>query len=65
MVDETKTYQVSGQPELTSRVLKVAEDIVADIERRLQRLEDSESRPFAPLVTELRNEIAAVERETC
>ena len=37
---------------------------VADIERRLQRLGDRESGPFRPLVAELRDELAAVRRET-
>ncbi len=64
LVDEAKDYRASGQPEFSSRILQVAEDTVADIERRLQRLGDSESGPFDSLVTELRNEIAAVERET-
>lgn len=64
LVDEAKAYHASGQPEFSSRTIQVAEDIVADIEHRLQRLGDSESWPFGPLVTELRNEIAEVERET-
>jgi hypothetical protein len=64
LVDEAKAYRASGQPEFSSRVLQVAEDTVADIERRLQQLGNPESGPFHPLVTELRNEIAAVGRET-
>lgn len=64
LVDEAKAYRASGQPEFSWRALRDAEDIVADIERRLQRLGDSESGPFHPLVTELRNEIAALERDT-
>jgi len=63
LVDEAKAYRATGQPKSSCRVLHDAEDIVADIERRLQRLGDPESAPFHPLVTELRNEIAAVERE--
>ena len=63
LVDEARSYRASGQPELSSRVLQNAEDILADIERRLQRLGDSESAPFRLLVTALRNEIAGVERE--
>jgi hypothetical protein len=64
LVDEAKAYLASGQPEFSSRALQDAEDAVADLERRLERLGDSESGPFHPLVTELRNEIAALERET-
>ena len=64
LVDEAKAFRASGQPEFSSRALQDAEDIISDIEHRLQRLGDSESGPFLPLVTELRNEIAAVERET-
>jgi len=63
LVDEAKAYHASGQPEFSARALQDAEDVVADIERRLERLGDSESGPFHPLVTELRNEIAALERE--
>ena len=59
LVDEAKAYRASGQPELSSRALHDAEDIVTDIEQRLQRLGESESVPFHLLVNELRNEIAA------
>lgn len=62
LVDEAKTYRDSAQLEFSSRALHDAEDILSDIERRLQRLGDSASEPFHLLVTELRNEIAAVER---
>ena len=64
LVDEAKAYHASGQPEFSARALQDAEDVVADIERRLERLGDSESGPFHPLVIELRKEIAALERET-
>ena len=60
LVDEAKTYLASGQPELMSRVLQDAAAVVADIECRLRQLGDSEARPFHPLLTELRSEIAAV-----
>jgi hypothetical protein len=63
LVDEAKSYRASGQAEFSSRALQDAENIVADIALRLHRLGDSECGPFHPLVTELRNEIAAVERE--
>ena len=60
LVDAAKGYRVSGQPELIFRVLQDAADVLADIERRLHELGDSESLPFHPLVAELRNEIAGV-----
>ena len=63
MVDEARAYCASGQPQFSSRARHDAEEIIADIERRLERLGDSESRPFHSLVTELRNQIAALERE--
>jgi hypothetical protein len=64
LVDQAKASHASGQPEYSWRALQEATDIVADIERRLEQLGDSESRPFQPLVAELRKEIAAVRRET-
>jgi len=64
LVDEARAFHASGQPAFSSRALHDAEDVLADIVRRLQRLGESESVPFHPLVTELRNEIAAAERET-
>jgi hypothetical protein len=63
LVDEAKAYRLSGRPEFGSRALLDATEIVADIERRLQQIGDSESAPFLHLVAELRKEIAAVERE--
>jgi len=63
LVDEARACSASGQPQFSSRVRQDAEEIIADIERRLQRLDDSESQPFHSLITELRNEIAALERE--
>jgi hypothetical protein len=61
LLDDAKASRLSGQPEFSSRALQEATNIVADIERRLQELGDSESGPFLPLVVELRNEIAAFE----
>ena len=63
LVDQARAYRAWGQPQFSSRVRQDAEEIVADIERRLKRLCDSESRPFQALVNELRNEIAVLERE--
>jgi hypothetical protein len=64
LLDEARAYRASGQQEVSSRALQEAADIVADIERRLQGLGDSEAEPFLPLVAELCNEMAAAERET-
>lgn len=63
LVDEAKACHLSKQLEFCSRALQEANEIVADIERRLLQLGGSESDPFLPLVAELRNEIAAMERE--
>ena len=63
LIDEAKAFCASGQPELSVRVLQDAAGIVVDIECRLQRLSDSESGPFHPLVTELRNQIAAAQQK--
>ena len=64
LVDDAKTYLVSGQSELIVRVLQDAAAVVSDIERRLQQMGDYESAAFHPLIAELRNEIAAVKSET-
>jgi hypothetical protein len=63
LVDEARAYRASGQPQLSLRAQHDTQEIIADIERRLQRLGDSESRPFHSLIDELRNELAEVERE--
>ena len=63
LVDEARACRASGQPQFSSRLRQDAEEIIADIERRLQRLGDSEAWPFHSLITELRNQIAALERE--
>lgn len=65
LVDEAKAFRASGQSEFSVRALQDAEAVLRDIERRLQRLGESESGPFHPLLTELRNEIAAAGRESC
>jgi hypothetical protein len=64
LIDEARAYRASGRPEFSLRVQHDAEEIIADIVRRLQRLGDSESRPFYSLLTELRKEIAALETGT-
>lgn len=63
LVDEAKAYRASGQHDFSLRAIHDAEDIVADIEQRVGGLGHSESAPFGPLVTELRNEIKSVERK--
>ena len=63
LVDDAKAYRIGGRSEFLVRALQDASEIVADIERRLQQIGDSESAPFLPLVAELRNEIAAAEKE--
>lgn len=64
LVDEAKAHRVSGQIDFSSRALKEAAHILADIERRLGSLAESESAPFVGLVTELRREIAAAEQDS-
>jgi hypothetical protein len=59
LVDEAKAYRATGQPDYGSRALRDADDIVVDIEHRLQQLGHSESEPFLPLVQELRTQINA------
>ena len=63
LVDEAKALRASGQLESCLRVLNDAEEIVADIERRLEQLGATESEAFYPLLFELRNEITEVARE--
>ncbi len=62
LVDDAMAYRMNGRPELCSRALHDATDIVADIELRMQKLPAMDADSFLPLVAELRNEIAAVER---
>ncbi len=61
LVDEAKDYVASGQMEAAVKVLREAAKVVVDIEQRLQRIGGSESAPFQPLITELRDELAAVD----
>lgn len=64
LVDEAKAYRTAGQHEFSTRALQDATEILADIDRRLQRLGDSECGPFLPLVAELRKEIRGGGTET-
>ncbi len=64
LVDEARAYRFSGQSEFSVRALQNAEEIVADIEKRLERLGEEAAVPFLPLVQELRREISSVSRES-
>jgi len=64
LLDEAMAFLTSGHPELSVRVLQDAARIVLDIEHRMQRLSDSESGPFYPLLSELRKQISEMEGET-
>jgi len=59
LVDEAREYRASGNIAFSSRALKDAQEVVADIEHRLEQLGDSASAPFLPLLEELRNEVKA------
>ena len=61
LLDDAKTYRALGQTEASLSALQGAIEILADIERRLQELGESESQPFLPLVAELRHQIAGAE----
>ncbi|HXV17441.1 MAG TPA: hypothetical protein VD758_11720 [Gemmatimonadaceae bacterium] len=63
LVDEAKSCRLTGRPEFSKRALQEANEIVFDIERRLQQIGDAGSAPFLPLVEELRAEIAVAKRE--
>jgi hypothetical protein len=63
LVDEAKAYRVRGNAEFSRRALKDADEVVADIERRLAQMGDSDAAPFLPLVAELREQIAAAARQ--
>ena len=64
LVEEAKAYCASGQPEFSSRVLQDAEGVVADIERRLQRLGGSDFGPFIPLLRNCATKLQMAERKT-
>ena len=59
LVDEARAYRIQGNGAFSSRALKDAEEVVADIEQRLQKLGDGEAAAFLPLLAELRSQIAA------
>jgi len=64
LVDEAKACRAAGQPQFSSSALQQAAEILAKIELRIQQLGATEAAPFALLIAALRDEIAAVERET-
>jgi len=63
LVDEARAYRAQGNCEFSAKALQEAEAMVADIERRLARLGDSEAVPFLAIVAELREQIAAVQKD--
>lgn len=63
LVDEARAYRIEGNSEFSSRALEEAAAVVVDIEKRLQRLSKLEAAPFASLVAELREQIAAAGRD--
>lgn len=60
LVDQAKAYRLQGNTQFSSRALEEANAVVADIERRLERLGQDEGAPFRALVEELRTEIASM-----
>jgi len=60
LVDEAKAYRADGNTAFSARALHDANEAVADIERRLAQLGDSQAHPFLPLLAELREQIASV-----
>jgi hypothetical protein len=63
LVDEAKAYRIQGNEQFSSRALQAAEAVVADIEQRLADLGDSQAVPFLPLLSELREQIAAAGKD--
>jgi hypothetical protein len=62
LVDEAKVHRIQGNNAFSARALEEAEAVVADIERRLAQMGDSNAAPFHLLVAELRNAILAEKR---
>lgn len=57
LVDMAEAEGICNHPTEAVRALKEAEDVFADIQRRLQGLATADSRHFEPLVGELRRAI--------
>ena len=52
-----------GNLPFAQRALRDAENVLTDIEQRMHQLDAGRSRPFGPLVDELRKSIRAAESE--
>ncbi len=63
LVDDAKAHRMQGNGQFSSRALQEAEAVVADIELRLAQLGDPQAVAFLPLVAELREQIAAANRD--
>ncbi len=63
LVDEARAFRAGGNQDFSCRALKDAQEVVADIEKRLLQIGETEAEPFLPLVAELRKEIAEAGRE--
>ena len=61
LVDSALGELHAGNPRFARRALQDAEKVLIDIEQRLQELDDEHSRPFGPLVDELRKAVHAAE----
>jgi hypothetical protein len=59
LVDDAIAHRMQGNGQFSARALQEAEAIVADIEQRLRKLAADEAAPFAPLLQELRSQIAS------
>ena len=62
LIDDARAYQASGQSEFSSRALRDAAAVVADIETRTKQLAVCAAQPFLPLLAELRYEIDSFEQ---
>ena len=63
LVDSALDELRAGNVPFAQRALHDAEDVLTDIEERLQQLGAERGRPFGPLVEELRKSIRAAESE--
>lgn len=59
LVDDTLSHQLRGDSDFSTRALAAADEVVRDIEQRLQQLGAGRSEPFQPLLAELRRQIEA------
>jgi hypothetical protein len=63
LVDLALEEYHSGNLAFAQRALHDADDVLTDIERRLRQLDVEHSRPFGPLVEELRKAVQAAHEE--